>query len=264
MEAAAADRTEPWHRYCFLYYARAINHIDNGGIMKRIAKKLVFTAGLLSALCLAGATTSEASLVTSSPGGTVIDFSQFSGGWLWGAGPTQVGSLVGDDVVFTSTTTNSVIGDGTYGFLSNGYWSGKSGAGLNTSTGTMTFTFNSGLISSVGAFMNYVPDAGYGGDVIISVYDSLSNLLESYNINALAPISTPGGLNAGAFRGIVRSSADIKYFTLSNAYVMIDDLTYSPIGGPTPAPEPSTLLLLGGGIMALGLGRKRITRFFNK
>lgn len=231
--------------------------------MKRIAKKMVFAAGLLSALCLAGATTSDASLVTSSPGGTVIDFSQFSG-WTWGAGPTQVGSLVGDDVVFTSTTANSVIGDGSYGFVSNGSWSGKSGAGLNTSTGSMTFTFNSGLVSSVGGFLNYVPDAGFGGDVFISVYDSLNTLLESYNISVLAPISTPGGLNAGAFRGIVRSGADIKYFTLSNAYVMIDDLTYSPIGGPTPAPEPSTLLLLGGGIMALGLGRKRITRFFNK
>lgn len=230
--------------------------------MKRIAKKMVFAAGLLSALCLAGATTTEASLVTTAPSGTIIDFSQFSG-WTWGAGPTQVGSLVGDDVVFTSTTTSSVIGDGTYGFVGNGQWSGKSGAGLNTSYGTMTFTFNSGLVSSVGAFMNYVP-SGYGGPVIISVYDSLNALLESYNINALAPISTPGGFNAGAFRGIVRSTADISYFTLSNAYVMIDDLTYSSTGGPTPAPEPSTLLLVGGGIMALGLGRKRITRFFNK
>lgn len=231
--------------------------------MKRIAKKMVFTAGLLSALCLAGATTTEASLITTAPSGTVIDFSQFSG-WLWGAGPTQVGTLVGDDVVFTSTTTSSVIGDGGYGFLSNGSWSGKSGAGLNTSTGTMTFTFNTAMVSSVGGFLNYVPDAGYGGDVFISVYDSLSTLLESYNISALAPISTPGGVNAGAFRGISRSTADISYFTLSNAYVMIDDLTYSSTGGPTPTPEPSTLLLLSGGIMALGLGRKKITRFFNK
>ena len=117
----------------------------------------------------------------------------------------------------------------------------------------MTFTLST-PVSAIGAFMNYAP--GFGPDVIISAYDG-AVLLASYDINLLAPISTPGGFNEGAFRGISQPTADITSFTVSNSFVLLTDLTFG--GNSNAIPEPSTLLLLGTGLIGLG-GRAR--KFF--
>ncbi|MBO0699199.1 MAG: hypothetical protein J2P46_12455 [Zavarzinella sp.] len=198
---------------------------------------------------------SHASMITSSAqinGPTVIDFEQFHGNRYVTGGPTQVGGSVGLDVVFTSTYGQSVLGDWGYGLASNGGWSGADAyTGLNTGTGSMTFTFNSGPVQSVGGFMNYAP--GFGPDVLIEALatDGVT-VLESYNLSAEAPISTPGGSDAGAFRGISRATADIGAFRVSNQYVVLDDLTFggSPATNATPAPPALVLALTG--VMGLG------------
>jgi hypothetical protein len=212
----------------------------------------------LAVLLLLAGGPARAALITSAaevPGpATVIDFSQFTT-LVFTAGPVQIGGLVGEDVVWTATNPGAGIGTRGfpgYGLGANGFWNvGRGGfTGLNAGIGTMTYTFNSGPVSDVGALLNYVPG---GSDVIIAALDAGGNVLESYNISALAPISTPGQTNQGGFRGIVRADADIARFTVSNATVALDDLTFSRV-----VPEPSALTLLGlGGLGLAGYAWRR-------
>jgi hypothetical protein len=114
----------------------------------------------------------------------------------------------------------------------------------------MTFQFNSGPVSHVGAFVNYAPDtyAPGTGTFLIQALDSNGNVLESYDITTLAPISTPNQIDAGAFRGISRSTADIAAFRLLGALNLADNLTFSR-AAVTTAPEPSTFAGAATGIL---------------
>jgi len=185
---------------------------------------------------------------------TVIDFEQFAGtGYNFTFGPVQLGGLVGMDVVFTANPigrgisgSGSVLGSGTYGLGPNGEWGGnQTYSGLDSNAGWMTYTFNSDPVARVGGFLNYAP--GAGTDVTIEALDAAGNTLESYRLAEVAPIDTPGGLNAGAFRGISRASADIAAFRVSNQFVVLDNLTFST----APVPEPTSILLVGTGVLSL-------------
>ena len=202
----------------------------------------------------------RADLISSVSGisSTVIDFEQFAGtGYNFTFGPVQIGGVVGMDVVFTANPagrgisgSGSVLGSGTYGLGANGEWGGnQTYSGLDSSAGWMTYTFVSDPVARVGGFLNYAP--GAGPDVTIEALDAAGNTLESYRLPQVAPIDTPGGLNAGAFRGISRASADIAAFRVSNQFVVLDNLTFSA----APVPEPSTLVLLASGGLAL-FGRR--------
>ncbi len=188
----------------------------------------------------------------------VVDFSQFTGPSSFGPGPVQVGGLIGEDIVWSSSNSTvqggATIGDSLYNIIPNGSWnSGRVGfVGLNAPTGTMLLEFAQ-PVSAVGALLNY--SAGLGPDVIISALASDGSVLESYDINTLAPISTPGMLNVGGFRGIVRSTADIYGFQVANSAVVLDDLTIGPA-----VPEPSSVMLMSVGLLAVAgvnLRRKR-------
>jgi hypothetical protein len=205
----------------------------------------------------AGLITSASSLP--SPG-SVIDFSQFAGAnpIRITTVPVQVGELVGKDITLTSTNPDgSVLGSGPYDFNDNGSWSPASTfAGLDVDLFgndqyTMTFHFNGGPVAAVGGLLNYavLADSGFS-DVVISALDSKGAVLESYDITQLAPISTPGAVDGGAFRGIVRSSADIAGFSLSNSAVAIADLTFS-----TAVPEPASWCLVMAGLVGAALRR---------
>lgn len=195
------------------------------------------------------------------PAATVIDFSEFSGDFLFGAGPVQIGVPAGLDIEWFSSNTSAVIGNGSYGLDDNGSWTiGRNGyTGLNTDSGSMTFQFNDGPVAGVGGFMNYaIP--GYGS-AIIEALDQGGAVLESYDILALAPISTPNGIDEGAFRGIVRPQADIYGFRLLNAFDVLDDLTFTnvPAGPPEPVPTLSTwaLILMAGLFGMVAFVRRR-------
>ena len=201
--------------------------------------------------------TARAELITVEFGGaTVIDFSQFGGlGYNFTFGPTQIGSLVGLDVVFEANPLNggnsgfgAVLGSGGYGLSANGGWTdSRTYSGLDSGVGAMTYLFNFGLVSEVGGFVNYAPDLG--PPVILEALDSGGRILESHVLNHEAPISTPFFSNGGAFRGIRRPHADIAGFRVSNSYVVLDDLAFS--SSATPVPEPSTLVLVVSGAIAL-------------
>jgi hypothetical protein len=104
--------------------------------------------------------------------------------------------------------------------------------------------------------MNYSVSSGspYGpGDpVIAAIAADGTTVLESYDLATADPISTPSGLNAGAFVGISRPTADIAYFRISGSYLTEHDITLSS----SSVPEPATMGIAGLALVSLLLRRK--------
>ncbi len=200
-----------------------------------VSLSLIISIFVLVSSVHAALVTSQASIPSPQ---SVVTFDNFAPGFIFGDGPQQVGTPIGEDIVWTTTDpyNESVIGCDSYGLGPNGYWDcGKSGfTGLDTNSGDMIFTFNSGPVSSVGGFINYMPLES--PNAVVSAYDCSNNLLESYDITVEAPISTPGAANAGGFRGISRPTADICQFRVSNQEVVLDDLTFSRQTAPAAIP----------------------------
>jgi hypothetical protein len=204
------------------------------------------------------AISAQAALVTSLPGGTAIPMPAIE---YFGPGPQNFGPGITWSSTNSSNQGGSVFGyTGSYGFLGNGSWTGSLGpmAGLNDSkdfygvTDTMTFEFST-PIAGVGGFINYVP--GSNNPTVISVYDSSNTLIET----SMLTFSTSGGDNTGLFYGFLEDSPNISYFTLTDNYIGITDLTTS---GPSAVPEPATMLLLGSGLLGMGVYARR--RFSKK
>lgn len=191
-------------------------------------------------------TAAHAALVTDSSSligtTTVISFSGVTG-----AGVTDPVDL-GSGVELTGTVGGIYFNWNGWGLNGNGTWNtGRDGyAGIND-PGVMRFTFDEPM-SAVGALMNY---ASSFPDCTISVLGSSGQVLESYNLGVSAPISTPGGTNDGAFRGILRDQADIYEYRLSTGYPVVDNLTF------TAVPETSAALLAGAGALGAAALRRR-------
>jgi hypothetical protein len=191
----------------------------------------------------------------------VITFEQFAGiGYNFTNGPTQIGGLVGLDVILAAANggAGAVLGSGGYDLGANGSWGGpKTYTGVDSaaSTAFIKITFNFGPVSGVGGFVNYNPAFG---TPILEALDASDNVLESYDLSLAAPISTPLGDDAGAFRGIVRPTADIAAFRLQGAFLAMDDLRFD---AQAAVPEPSTWVMMIGafGVVCL-LNRTRAFR----
>lgn len=193
---------------------------------------------------------------------SLVDFNQFTTR-ANGTGPFQVGTTVGEDIVLTSTSGSSFVGITTgYSLGGNGSWSGSMGPFVGSNTAdpvTLTFRFNDGPVASVGAFLNY--NSSNSQSLIISALAADNSVLESYDVSTLAPISTPGATNSGAFRGITRSTNDIAAFTLSDKAVVLDDLRFARVA---VVPEPGALtstVVATLALAAVGLWRRRPARW---
>ena len=238
----------------------------------------VFVGMFLASLAITGP--AQASLITESIQNTnLVNFSQFdysnpdgSASNVFGKGPVEVGGLVGISISFLSNNDGAVMGNGPYGLGSNGKWdAGRKGfVGVNGSGRPgewIQITFNNGLVSMVGGFINYAicdslpcyPQQ----DFVLEALDINGIVLESYNVSELSPISTPGETNSGAFRGIQRTSSDIHALRLNQATNALDDLEFFGyvgeygVPGTIPEPETYTLMLLSLGLLGLTTRRRR-------
>lgn len=221
--------------------------------MKLKLKHMAFVAMLACANMASAAT----SLTTSDSGysGPTLNLSAFSnGGYNFTFGPV---ALPGG-ITFTAAPGNggnsgqgSVIGQGSYGLSSNGNFGGSATyIGVDSRTGFATLTFGT-TVSSFGGYWNYSPNSGNAP--VISAYDESDNLLGSYDLSVLAPISTPSGFNQFAFRGIQSDSADIKSFRFGGSYLL---LAGTPDGQIPAVPEPETYAMLLAGLGLLGVVKR--------
>ena len=232
-----------------------------------LAKPLIAIFGcaaLLGSASLVGAApiTAEAGLIGST---TLIDFSQFTGAaQLTGVdGPVQIGAVAGVDVTVEDTSAGSNIWlyDSNWGLLDNGIWnSDRNGyLGIYPGDGPLRITFNDGPVSGFGFFMNY-PTGSEFLPQTLSAFDSSGILLEMFDVGGTAPISTPGGINAGAFRGIQLATASIAYIELLGGTAVYDDLRFSTVPTASAVPEPATLLLVGAGFAAAARRRLKSSK----
>jgi hypothetical protein len=103
--------------------------------------------------------------------------------------------------------------------------------------------------------MNYIIPFG-NSDVTLAAYDNGGNLLESFDVQADAPISTPNGVDDGAFRGIQRGQADIASIRITGQGIVLDNLAIVP-GTPD---STATISLLAFGIAGIAALRRRFVR----
>jgi hypothetical protein len=209
---------------------------------------LAILAGMhLSHSVSAGIVTDAAALL---PPTRVATFNEYAGMlvFITPNNPRQVGASAGENIIASSDSLTTFVGQPEpFQLGTNGVWNAVTmGPYVGGVAGIfeLTFTFNNGPVSGVGAFMNYSP--GSGPPPAITALSSIGTVLESYDLEAVAPIVTPGATNGGMFRGIVRWTADIGGFRVSNSFLVLDDLRFT-----RAVSEPATLLLISTGLVFL-------------
>jgi len=204
---------------------------------------IALISGLFLVICQAG-------LITTDPGtGTTTTFT--ATGLTQGAGPVTVNG-------FVVTGANVAYGNAPYGLGNNGAWVSFSFVAANSNNGSITFDLGA-LYGLVGGFMNYSTPHDVTGTnpTIEALAANGTTVLESDNLIALAPISTPSGSNAGAFRGISRSQNDIRFLRIGGDFLLTHSLE---VGQVATTPEPGTFVLISGGLFLVFLGPWRQIR----
>jgi len=184
-----------------------------------------------------GLSTMRADLLTVDPGtGTTTTFTTTGNNGFGNPGPVVLNGF--------SVTGNpqATYGNAGYGLAGNGCWSCSplfSWVATNNGTGSITFDLG-GLFGFVGGFMNYAPGTGTDARITALAADD-STVISSFDLVTAAPINTPGGNNAGAFRGISSTTNDIRFLQLSGDFILTHTIETGTVAA---TPEPSSWLLL--------------------
>ena len=198
----------------------------------------------VASAALAFALPANAAVVLSIPGGTVYEMPVTN---AFGDGP----SVFGNNITWTSTTSNSVFGyTNGYFFNDNGNWQGLPAmAGLNTSFGSMTFTLDKD-VSAVGGIINWAKAGQAYQNASMSIFNSSNVLLETFSLmNGATNQVTPD-----SFYGFSRAQGDIRSFVVSDSFIGLRSLTVDAVA---PVPEPATWMLMLIGMAGVGYSMRR-------
>jgi hypothetical protein len=211
----------------------------------------------LLALLTRSSTLSAQTLLTTEFAGTVatdFDAACIAPGdteTCFGGGPVAVGAN-GFSVTYSANYTFAAYGRLNAGFGSNGNWLTKNGVSTSSlsNDNIVSLAFSSS-VTHIGAFMNYEPNASV--TPLLRAYNALDELIASFALDALAPISTPGLNDASRFRGI-EYAGGIRRLELSGSNLAAMDFVVRAGGAPVPVPEPKAWALL---LLAVPLVRRR-------
>ncbi|MGI4880149.1 MAG: PEPxxWA-CTERM sorting domain-containing protein [Janthinobacterium lividum] len=222
-------------------------------------KKLLLSLGL--GLGIAASSATASSLITT-PGaysGPTLNLTPYkNGSYNFTFGPVNVGA----GLTFTAAPggggnsgMGSVVGQGEYGLTSNGTFGGDAVyIGVDSGTGYDTITFSTPQTQFYG-FYNYSP--GDGSDPTLSTLDAMGNVLQSFDLATLAPISTPGGFNQFAFRGIDGTDA-FSAIRFGGSYLLLAATAAGDATSATPEPAAWALMIAGFGLVGTALRRRKV------
>jgi hypothetical protein len=239
----------------------------------KLAKTLIIAAVAGAALTsFASGALADTSLLTSDAGysGPELNLGPFAdGSYNFTFGPTVVpGGITfvaspggsGGYPYGGNSGEGSVIGQGDYGLAANGTFGGDAVyIGVDSGTGFDQLQLNA-PVSEIGFFFNYAP--GNGDDPTISALDADHNIIAgaSFDLATLAPISTPGGFNEFAFRGISSTADNIYGLQIGGSYLLASGTATGAVVPPTSGvPEPSVWAMMLAGVAMIGAAL-RLTR----
>ena len=180
--------------------------------------------------------------------GTLIDFDDQATG-------TEV--LFDDYASFGVTSITETEGLGTFARYSGSQSAPNYiGTGLNGERGTDSAMGWDGTIliefDQLASMVGIGIANSRGGHETITAYNSAMNVIETYNAY------TDGSFLNG-YVSISTNTYNIRYFEITGDFFAIDDLQFD--AGSAPVPEPSTILLMGAGLLGLvGYNRKRFRK----
>ena len=190
----------------------------------------------------------------------IVDFSQYSGNFTEVNGPLQIGSTVGEDIIWNPIpcfgqgiegplcppSPKALIGDGVINLGGNGIWDAqRQGFVALNYSGSMQFVFQNS-VSGLGVFVN----ATDRGDVDV-LFDILLNS-GALSIGINIP-NYPVEVNKGVSFAFERDVDDIKGFVISGQTPVVDDLAFNR----NTAPEPSSLILIGTGLAGILVAKRK-------